>query len=84
MNQQIFSPLAYGFYWVGDWYSFDSEVCHQHAFRARNNMAKQLRKDGGVVTLFSLKNQLVSRGGIGTPHPHIELVITVYGLNVGY
>ena len=80
--QHIFNPLNFGFTWTADnWYNFDHEAAHKEALKARNAMARKLRKEGHKVSCFSLPNQLVSRGGIGSGHPHIELVINSYGLN---
>jgi hypothetical protein len=33
------------------------------------------------VSCFTLPNSLRSMGGIGSGHPHIELVVTSYGFN---
>ena len=81
MEQLTFSPIDYGFEWTHDWYEWDSKAAHKAARRDRDNQAKELLAQGKTVRKFSLGKQLVSRGGIGSGHPHIELVISVYGLN---
>ncbi len=85
--QQLFSPLSYGFRWIADgtehwWYEYDGKDAERAALKARNAEAKRLTKAGRTVRKISLGRQLVSRGGIGTPNPHIELVIPVYGLEI--
>ena len=45
-----------------------------------NETEKRLRKEGWTVRLWSLKS-LVSRGGIGSGRPHIELWTTAYYIN---
>ena len=79
--QQTFNPIDYGFEWTEDgWYSFD-ENARKEALRARNKEAKRLREQGYNVRCFTLSNQLMSKGGIGSGRPHIQLVVSVYGLN---
>lgn len=82
MNQHIFSPISYGFAWVDGWYEWDSKAAHAEARKDRDEAAKQQRACGFKVKKFSLPNQLVSKGGIGTAYPHIEEVVTCYGFNV--
>lgn len=80
--QRLFNPIKYGFEWTLDgWYSWDSKAAHKAALSARNTAAKHLRADGHKVRCFTVRNQLISVGGIGTGRPHIEEVVTVYGLN---
>lgn len=43
--------------------------------------AKQAQAEGKQVRKFSEPNQLISMGGIGSGHPHIEEVVTCYGFN---
>lgn len=80
MMQETFNPVDYGFEWVDDWYVLHPGARNQ-ALVARNLRAKQLRGQGYTVRSFALNNQLITRGGIGTKHPQIELLVTVYGLN---
>ena len=79
--QQTFCPLDYGFEFTADWYEFDRKTASKKAMAERNAEAKKLRKDGWKVRCFSMPNQLVSRGGIGSGNLHIEEWVTVYGLN---
>jgi len=51
------------------------------ARRERDAEAKRLVAEGWQVRKWSEPNQLISRGGIGSGHPHIEEVVTVFGLN---
>lgn len=82
MSQQTFNPLDYGFRWTSDWYEYDGKEAEKKARQARDAEARRLKKNGEQVKKFSLGKQLVSRGGIGSDHPHIELIVPVYGLNV--
>jgi hypothetical protein len=79
--QKIFSPLDYGFTWTDGWYTFDYKAAHAAALKARNAEAKRLRAAGKQVVTFALPDQLMSRGGIGSGYPHIELHVNCYGLN---
>ena len=83
MNQQIFNPINFGFSWTADgWYQFDRKAATAAARRERDAAAKALKSQGRDVRKFSMANQLISRGGIGSGHPHIEEVVTVFGINV--
>ena len=82
-TQQTFNPIDFGFRFTADgWYEFNRREASRTARRKRDAVAKELAKAGHAVTKFSLPSQLVSRGGIGSGHPHIEEVVTVYGINV--
>lgn len=78
--QRLFSGDDYGFRWVGDWYEYDSNG-GALARKARDQEAKRLKSEGWTVKKFSLGQQLVSKGGIGSGRPHIELFVPCYGLN---
>jgi hypothetical protein len=86
MPQKTFSPLDNGFRWTGldsgdlskIWYEYDGKPAEKAALQARNAFAKKLEKEGFRVRKISLGKQLVSRGGIGSGRPHIELVVPVY------
>jgi len=54
---------------------------HVDALHTRNKVARQWRKKGYTVKCSATKS-LMSRGGIGSGHPHIELWVTVYALSV--
>lgn len=75
--QVSFNPVDYHFSWEGDWYRWDGEAARKAAMADRSAEAKRLRKDGWTVRLWSQKS-LISRGGIGSGHPHIELWTTAY------
>jgi len=80
--QRTFNPANYCFAWTDDgWYEWDRKEAHKQALRVRNRGAKRLRAQGMTVSCFTHSGQLISRGGIGSGHPHIELVVNVYGLN---
>lgn len=81
-TQHMFSPISFGFEFTNDWYSFDSKAAHRDALKARNAFAKEQKAMGRRVYNFSLPNQLITRGGIGSGHPQIEVVVSVYGCNV--
>ena len=80
--QHVFSPIKFGFEWTNDgWYSFDRKDATTKARKARDDKARELKTQGYAVKKFSLPNQLVSMGGIGSNHPHIEEIVNCYGLN---
>lgn len=82
MNQQIFNPANFGFRFTDDgWYEFDSAAAHKAAKAARDEFAKEQKAAGRAIRKFTLPHQLISRGGIGSGKPHIELVVTCYGCN---
>ena len=81
MNQQVFNPASYTFKWVNDWYEWDSKSAHNHALKARNAEAKRLKAQGYRVSKCTLKNQLITKGGIGSGNPEISLVVNCYLLN---
>lgn len=79
--QEIFDPIDFTFEWLGDWYTFDYHAGARAAQAARQKRVKELRKAGYDVRCDRLANQLISKGGIGSGKPHIELVVTCYMLN---
>jgi len=79
--QELFNPIETGFRWTETWYEYDGKEAEKAALKARNDRAKELKAKGYKVSKFSLGKQLISRGGIGSGRPHIELVVPVYGLN---
>jgi hypothetical protein len=80
--QKIYNPTDYTFNWTEDgWYTFDCKAGQKQAMKARNEEAKKLVKDGWKVTKFSLPDQLLSFGGIGSGKNHIEVICNCYGLN---
>ena len=79
-TQMSFNPVDYGFEWKGDWYCFDSEMAHKKAKEERDVEAKRLRSEGYRIKKYSERNQLITRGGIGSGHPQIEEIVTVYML----
>lgn len=82
MAQRIFSGVDYGFRWTDDdWYEYDGKVAEQAALRARNAFAKKLKDQGHSPVKFSLGSQLVSRGGIGSGKPHVDVWTKAYGVN---
>lgn len=78
MMQKIFSPARYTFEWTEDWYTWDDDKAHKLALRARNAEAKQLKQEGYRVVKRTLRNQLITQGGIGSGHPEISLVVNCY------
>lgn len=80
-SQQTFNPINFGFRFVGDWYEFDSAAAHKAALKARNAEAKRLRAAGMTVRVWAHPGSLITRGGIGSGHPQIENIVTVYGLD---
>ena len=82
-HQRTFNPVDYGFEWIenGQWYKWDRKAGHSAALKARNTAVRELRKDGYKVTIFTLRDQRVRRGGIGSGHPEIDNYCSVYGYN---
>lgn len=82
MRQEIFDPVEYGFEWTTDgWYKFDYETSRKAAIAARREMAKELKASGHKIRFFTLRNQRITLGGIGSRHPEITQIVSVYGLN---
>lgn len=79
--QKSFSPIDYTFEWDGDWYRWDREEAIRQAKAARTAEARRLRAAGYQVRAFSMPDQLVRRGGIGSGHPDVEFYVTAYYLN---
>ena len=80
-GQEFFSPLKHGFRWTEDWYEFDDKPAHKASKKERDTRARDLRKQGYSVSCFTLRNQVRSKGGIGSGKPHIEIVCHAYGLD---
>lgn len=78
--QWITDAVDIGFAFDGaGWYEITAT--DKDALKFRNKVASLLRKMGIRVSGFSLGSQLRTKGGIGTGQPHIEQVVTAYGLN---
>ncbi len=82
--QKSFLPIDYGFEWTDGWYEWDADAGRSAALKARNAEAKRLKDLGHTVRKFLLKDQLISRGGIGSGKPHIELYMTCFLINVSF
>lgn len=82
-NQMTFNPAYYEFAWKDGWYEWDSAKAHTDARKDRDAFAKARKADGQAVKKFTERNQRMTRGGIGTPNPEIDLMVTVYGVNFG-
>lgn len=80
--QQAFNPINYGFRWTKDWYEWDAKAATAAAKRDRDATAKALAAKGYAVRKWSNARQLVRRGGIGTGHPEIDEIVTVFMLDV--
>ena len=80
MDQQTFNPIDFTFTWTPDWYDWNRTQAHKQALAARNARAKKLRHQGKRVRCQTLKGQRITRGGIGSGHPQIEQVVSVYML----
>ena len=75
-----FNPAGYSFKWTADWYEWDRDEAHKQALKDRNKAAQEALARGYKVRKFSTPRQMITRGGIGTPHPEITLFVTTYGL----
>jgi hypothetical protein len=73
-----FNPVDFGFEWDGDWYKFDGPTANEAAKKARDAFAKKCKDQGIKVKKSTDRNQLMSKGGIGSGRPHIEVVVTVF------
>lgn len=80
MGQTSFNPANY-MEWTENWYNFDSKEAHKRAMKARNAEAKRLKATGKQVFCGSRPGQLITRGGIGSGHPEISMIVTVYYLS---
>lgn len=80
-KQFAFSPIDYCFEWADDWYLWDRATAIRRALDSRNEQAKLLRSEGWTVKKWSLPDQLIRKGGIGSGHPDVEFVVTVYMIN---
>jgi hypothetical protein len=80
--QHAFNPINYGFRWTKDWYEWDAKAATAAAKRDRDAEAKRLQAQGYTVRKWSNARQLVRRGGIGSGHPEIDEVVTVFMLDV--
>lgn len=76
--QKGFNPVNYCFKWTEDWYDWDSATGKKEAMKARNDYARELKKQGYTVKKWTLKDQLVRRGGIGSGHPDVEFWTNSY------
>jgi hypothetical protein len=84
MSQVLFNPVDFGgFAWTEDWYRWDAAAGHEAARAARDARAGELRRAGHRVRCFALRHQVVSKGGVGSGRPHVEFVVTVYGIITG-
>jgi len=82
-NTQSFNPANYNFSWTSDnWYDWDDKAAHKAAMQDRNAEAKRLKLAGQTVRKGSRSGNLITRGGIGSGHPQIEMIVTVYTLTV--
>ena len=80
--QITFNPIDYGFQWTDDgWYKFDYEAARKAAMSDRRKRTKELKAEGFTVKSFTLSNQRITRGGIGSGNPEITQIVSVYGLN---
>lgn len=77
------NPIDFNFRWTIDgWYEFDRRAAHRAALAARNVEARRLRAAGRVVKTWTVSGNLITKGGIGSGFPHIEEVVSIYGLTV--
>ena len=87
MSQTMFNPVNYEFNWTDDgsehgWYEWDRAKAHKAALKARNMALKAMRLRDVRATAFSIPDQLITRGGIGSGHPQVEFVVNVYGIQI--
>ena len=80
-QQKLFNPVDYCFEWIYGWYTWNSKAAHTIARSARDQLAKELKQQGYTAHRFAIRNQLITRGGIGSGHPEVSFYVTVYGVN---
>lgn len=78
-TSRTYVTTNYHFNWTSDWYAWDASAAKKSAMAERAADAKQLRAEGYTVRMHSQK-ALMSKGGIGSGHPHIELWATAFYL----
>lgn len=82
-NQASFNPVDFRFQWTQDgWYEWDSAGARSDAMRARNAQARAWTKAGHKVRKWSVAGQRITRGGIGTPNPEVDFIVTVFGCSI--
>ena len=88
MIQQNYSPTDYAFEWTKPepgktfgWYKWDRQAGTKAALQARNAEAKRLKGLGYLVTKYTMKDQQLTLGGIGTPYPEVNFTVNVYMLS---
>lgn len=91
MAQETFLPTNYAFNWTQPrdksnpldlgWYEWDRKEGHKLARKARDERYKQLRQEGKTPFKYSSKDSLITKGGIGSAHPQVEFIVTVYGVS---
>ena len=82
MGRRMFCGDEFGFRWTpGNWYEYDGPSAEKKARQARDAFAKELAARGEKPRKGSLGSQLVSKGGIGSGRPHIELYTKCFYVN---
>lgn len=77
MAQEIISPRD-----LGQWVGHDFVMPDNSEARKRRDIRfKELKAKGHNPRKFSLPNQLISVGGIGSGMPHNEYVVNAYGID---
>lgn len=80
-----FNPIDYGFEWTNDgWYRFDYEQARKDAMAARRAKAKEMRKAGYTVRMSTISGQHITKGGIGSGHPEIHKIVSVYRMTATF
>lgn len=82
--QKSFLPINYGFKWTEEWYQWDADAGRTAALKDRNAEAKRFKGEGHTVRKSSHRDQLISRGGIGSGKPHISLYMTCFLIDVTF
>lgn len=80
--QFAFNPFTFCFSWTDNWYEWDEKEARKQALKARDAKVRELRSEGKTVIKWTLPGQIVRKGGIGTAHPEIDAVVSVYMLDV--
>jgi len=78
MNEKHFNPVDYFFTWTEDWFEWDFVRAEQKARQDANELYFRLRRERKNPRKRTLKNQLITRGGIGSGHPQIEQIVDVF------
>ena len=87
MQTASFNPADYCFRWTPPpegqdfgWYEWNEHLAHKEAKRERDAMERLHVDAGRKVRKGTIRNQLITRGGIGTGRFNVEATAKIYTL----